>query len=160
MTQTFTHPLYKREVIVDDGGITERRAGVQAIFIPWEQLERLGRSGACSDTRSKISLRLTPRRRTEFFRFASGIWRQRQPERWQRNQERIRRDANRAAYIWLPSFIVGPCIVCYLLLWVLGWPERLRDEIVRLHVLTGLGVVYIGLFWAWYAYRMRKQNAV
>jgi len=160
MAQTLTHPLYKREVIVDDNGITERRAGIQAIFIPWEQLERLGRSGARSDTGSRISLRLTPKRRTEFFRFASALWRQRQPERWQRNQERITRDANRAAYFWLPLFVLGPCVACDLLFWFLGWPERLREEFRRLHVLTGFGVVYIGVFWIWYAYRMRKRKAV
>ena len=156
MTRTFTHPLWKREVIVDDDGISERRAGSLMTCVPWAQVERLDRNGVRSDSGAKISLRLTPDCRREFFRFASDLWRQRHPERWQRNHERIRRDADRAVYIWLPLFTLGPCVVLYLLLWFLGWPESLRQEIQKAHRITIVAIIFIAVFLPWYAYRTRK----
>jgi hypothetical protein len=56
MTQAFAHPVWKREVIVDDHGLSERCAGTLAVFMPWAQVERLGTSGARSRTGMKISL--------------------------------------------------------------------------------------------------------
>jgi hypothetical protein len=160
MTQTFTHPWWKRQVVVDEGGISERRAGVLAVFIPWEQLERLGTNGVRSDSGSRIFLRLTPARRREFFRFASNVWQQRHPERWQRNQDRIRRNSDRAAYLWLPLFMFGPCVAGYLLLWLLNWPENLQKESRNLNRLTIIGGVFIAVFWIWYAYTMRRRKVV
>ena len=156
MTRTFSHPLWKREVTVDDDGISERRAGSLVVFVPWDQVERLGTGRVRSDSGATISLRLSPNCRREFFRYASDVWQQRHPGRWQHNQERIRRDANRAAYVWFPLFILGPCVACYLLFWLLGWPESLRQELQKLHRLTIMGVIFVAVFLIWYVYRTRK----
>jgi hypothetical protein len=158
MTRSFKHPFWKRIVTVDDDGVHEHRRGRPFASIRWEELDSLSRDGVRSDRGARISLRLSLDRRREFADYASQIWSQRHPERWQRNRERAKRAADWAAYFWLPLFTIGPCIFCYLLLWVLGWPESLQPHLQKIHRLTALGLVWIIGFWIWYGYTTRKAT--
>ena len=141
---------------VDDDGIHEHRRGRPFASIRWDDLKSLGGEGARSERGVRISLRLSPGRRREFAECASQIWKQRHPERWERNRERVRRAAHWAAFFWFPLLTIGPCIACYILFWVLGWPESLRPELQKVHRLAALGVVSVVAFLIWYGYKTRK----
>lgn len=156
MTRTFNHPFWKRLVTVDDDGIHEHRRGRRSASIRWNELDSLSRDGARSARGTRISLRLTPARRREFAECASEIWKQRHPDRWQRDRERAKRAADWAVYFWFPLFTIGPCILCYILFWFLGWPESLRPELQKVHRLTALAVVCVIGTLIWYGYRTRE----
>lgn len=141
---------------VDDDGIREHRRGRLFASIRWDELDSLSRDGARSERGARISLRLSPDQRREFEECASEIWRQRHPDRWQRNRERVMRAAYWAAYFWLPLLTIGPFIAFYILFWVLGSPENLRPELQKVHRLTVLGVAFVIGFLIWYGYRTRK----
>ena len=156
MTRTFSHPLWRRLVTIDDDGIHEDRRGRRFTSITWDELESLRPDGATSTRGTRIALRLSPKGRRDFAECASEIWNRRYPDRWQRNKDRTKRSMNRAAYFWFPLFTLGPSIACYVLVWSLGWPESLRPELQKLHRLTLLGAVTVIGFLIWYIYRTRK----
>lgn len=156
MSQTFTHPLWKRVVTVDDDGIHEHRRGRPFLSIRWDEIEVLNRDCVRSERGARIGLRLTPQCRREFAECASAIWRQRYPDRWHRNLETGRRKIDRAVYFWLPLLTLGPCLVGYVFFWLMGWPESLRPEIQKIHHLTILGIICVVATLIWYRFRKRS----
>jgi hypothetical protein len=143
-------------VIVDDDGIAERRNGALALFIPWHQVERLGIGEVRSVTGAKILLRLSRDRCRDFYRCASAAWRDRFPERWHHNRQRSIRAGAWAAYFWLPLLTLGPCVAYYILFWLLGSPEHMREGLQKVHRLTLIGVICVVPLALWYAYRTRN----
>jgi len=166
VNRTFHHPSAKRLVIVDDDGIHEHREGCHVASIRWDELESLTRDRARSNLGTRISLYqpigqrslfVSRPRNRELGECISQIWKRRHPDLWLRDRERLKRKAHWAAYFGIPLLIIGPSIAGYLLFVFLGWPESLRNEIEKLHRMTLVGVVFVGIFLLWYRYRTRKS---
>lgn len=153
MTRTFNDPFWKRLVTVDDEGIHEHRRGRPFAFIGWDDLDSLSSNGVCSGRGMRIAHIYKPR---EFIDFVSEAWRQRHPDRWQINRQRVKREADWAAFFWIPLFTLGPCLACYILSWSLGWPESMEKQHQKLHRMTAGSVIMIIGLWLWYVYRGRK----
>lgn len=160
MRQAFRHLLWKREVIVDDQGISEHRKGNVAVFVPWDQVVELDRYGVRASSGDRISVRLTPRRQREFFECASKAWRELYPERWTGNRNRLNRQADRAVYVMFPLLLLGPpafCYTVYVILYLLGCPEgSFHQQLREVHGLAVMGLIAIAVLWTWYGYAARK----
>ncbi|MGV3662378.1 MAG: hypothetical protein ACO1TE_19500 [Prosthecobacter sp.] len=157
MNQTFSHPLWKRLVTVDDEGIHEHRQGRLFASIRWEELVRLGREGVCSARGTRIALRLTPEQRREFVDSASEMWRQRHAERWQRNRARLRRSADWAAYFWFPLLLLGPWVAFQLWFRSLGSPDYLLPHLQKMNRISIAAAVLVLVIAAWHAWASRKS---
>lgn len=155
MKRTFSNTARGREVIVDDDGISLRRGVSLAAFIPWEQLERLDPTQVRSRMGVKISVPLERSVRREFYQYASEIWRCSFPERWQRDRKRTIRAGAWAIYFWLPLLMLGPCVAFYILFWVRGSPEHLREGLQKMNRIAALSLVCVVTLALWYAYKIR-----
>ncbi len=172
MTQTFHSPSClprKSEFTLDGGGISECRQGNTIASIPWEEVRRLETGEVRDLSGSRIKIRLTLDRAREFHRLASGLWRERFPERWRENEERLRRQRNRAVYFWIPLFMLGPCLAGYasiwIFSWVFGWPAEILPELRanlqphynKLDRLTAIFAALVGALMLWHFFASRKS---
>jgi hypothetical protein len=154
---TYTHPIWSRAWSVDAEGIREQRAGVAHKYIGWDELEELTSKYAKSGKGKRISLWLGRRASREFYAHASRLWGERHPERWSRNRRRLVRNGDRAVCLWLPLFVLGPCLAFYLLDWIMGWPDVLSPQREQAKRLSLFGVVSVGLIVCWWCWlRTRK----
>ena len=156
MTQTFSNSRSKRVIIVDDDGIHERREGNLVAFICWDELEQLGSRVVRSEHGTKILTGLMREPAREFFSCASGIWKQRYPDREQRNYDRIVRRANWIVFFWCPMFFVVPGLVVQALFWFRGSPESLSPKMEKIHRSMVVGLAYVVLLMIVYSYSRWK----
>jgi hypothetical protein len=88
----------------------------------------------------------------EFFSCASAIWKQRYPDREQRNYNRIVRRANRFIFFWYPMFFLVPGLIIQALFWFRGSPESLSPKKEKIHGSMFVGLANVMLLMIIYSY--------
>jgi hypothetical protein len=140
VTETFSNRFLKKTVTVDDDGIYLRRVDSLITFVRWDEIKRIDGVVRCENG-TKVRLPLTKQQYQKFFKCASEIWRQRNPEKWQRNRDRIARRTNWVIYFWYPMFFIVPFVFWHLWFFLRGSPNYFRPQMQKIDRVTMLGLI-------------------
>ncbi len=161
MKQTFRRTgLIKQTLIVDDDGVHELRRDREVGFIPWEEIESVGENYVRDIRGRRIAMGLGEKANDKCNRCVSEIWRQRCPDHWLLDWKRRKRILQWGVYLWFPLLTFVPIILYYALLWILGWPKGMEEDLHTMNRVTILSVViaiFLALFAAFYIRRTEKK---